>query len=60
MCMLLCVIIRFSFTISPRVLSVRFVGFFVFCIFSIDLALVIVGGFVFWFGCSLLFFFLNF
>ena len=38
------------------VLSVRFQFFF----FSIVLALVTTGGFVFWFGCSLLSFFLSF
>ena len=31
---------------------------FCFCFFSIVLELVIIGGFVFWFGCSLLPFFL--
>ena len=45
----------FAFTICPRVLSVRF-----FCFLVQLLALVITGGFVFWFGCSRLSFFLPF
>ena len=47
----------FAFTICPRVLSVRFL--FVWVYF---LALVVIGRFVFWFGCSLLslFLFLNY
>ena len=41
----------FAFTIFPRVLSVRFFVFFLVKF----LALVITGGFVYWFGYSLLF-----
>ena len=51
MCMLLCVILpyRFAFMTCPKVLTV---GFFL-VLFS---ALVIIGGFVYCFGCTLLLF----
>ena len=56
----LCDFVCTAFTICPRVLSAHFC-LFVFLICS--LVLVIIGGFVSWFGCSpflSLFFFLNY
>ena len=48
----------FAFTICPRVLSVCFFVFFVFFLLQLVLELVIIGGFLFRFGCSLLSFLL--